>query len=294
MSFDTTTALWSPVRRPLVRREAPHNQRIKNTIMPNTSFTEETTLLVEALAKARLRFYDGTGHGQLAPYRHIVVRDSVPFEWGPYHSMLEDQASHLTNDINAFGYRIGQLEAWGSVLPEYEMKDQLVLLMELVDPIATTAVGTPYTIRSRLIFSVSHLSHQANRITRSGWLESNLPTDKEINYKTMIKMAESWTTFPALKIKLDMLSDKKLNIATGDFRDKYNHRLPPRFQQGHTQTVSRSWDKSTGVTTYGFGSVEPLRLDKLTPVLREQHSIALSAFEHYSELAREQLRTIYV
>ena len=260
--------------------------------MATTSFTEETTLLLEALSQARQSFYDGIGHGLLAPYDHIETRDTVSFNWAPYHAMLREQASHLANDINAFGYHIGQLEAWGDILPKYDIDDQLSLLMEIVDSIATTAVAAPYAIRSRIIFSTSHLSHQANRITRRDWSESKLPTDEGINYKTMLKAGDGWSTFPFLKAALDKLFDSKYISNTGDFRNKYHHRLPPRFQHGQTQTVSRDRDVN-GVTSYGFGFVEPLSIAKLGPILRAQHTAALDAFMKYSELAREQLRTIY-
>jgi hypothetical protein len=261
--------------------------------MNDTPFAKETTMLMEAFAKARQHFYDGTGTGLLAPYGHIAVQNSIPIGWAPFHEMLKDQATHLANDINAFGHHIGQLEAWAQVLPEYGIDDQLGLLMEFVSATAITAVGAPYALRSRLIYSISHLSHQANRNTRCDWPESKLPADADINYKTMVAMADNWTVFPALLTQINALFSESYNDGTGDFRHKYNHRFPPHFQFGISQTVSRTRVKHSGQTTYGFGFVEPLQLDKLTPVLRQQHTVALSAFEQYSELAREQLRAIY-
>jgi len=256
-------------------------------------FATETALILAAVRKARERFFEGTGHGPLAPFGHIKTRESVPFFWGPFHAMLEDHAQHLANDVNAFGYHIGQLEAWSAILPDYSVVDQMLLLMEIVDPIATTAIGAPHALRSRFIYSISHLSHQANCITRPGWKESQLPSDNEINYKTMLATADGWGSFPALRSELDCLFDEAFNEATGDFRHKYHHRLPPRFQQGQTQTVTRRRDKASHNTTYGFGFVEPLDLASLTPVLRVKQAIARAAFEAYSELLREQLRAIY-
>ena len=261
--------------------------------MPTDSYSDETALLLDAIRQVREHFYNNAGAGKLAPYKHIEVRDNVHISFAPYYQMLEDHAQSLANEVNSFGYHTGQLEAWSVVLPKYEIEDQLLLLMEFVEPIATTAVGAPYALRSRFLFSVSHLCHQANKFARTGWNEAKLPVDGSINYKTMLSAGEGWKQFNLFRESLDQLFDQNYESSTSGFRHKYQHRFPPRFQHGQTETVSRSIDKQSKGVSYGFGYTEPLQLASLAPVLRAKHAIALEAFGGYSELLREHIVAIH-
>lgn len=261
--------------------------------MPTQTYIEETALLTAAFSAARERFYNAGGAGALAPYDHIETRSSLHISYMPYYSTLEDHLSALANEINSFGYHVGQIEAWAGVLPNYEIVDQLSLLMEFVEPVATTAVGAPYALRSRFIYSTSHLCHQANRFVRSDWSESALPDDSSINYKTMLAVGNGWSRFEAFREALDGIFDAAYESETGGFRHKYQHRLPPRFQHGHTQRVSRQRDNGSDRVSYGFGYASPIQFDELAPKLRARHERALQTFLLYSELIREHISRIH-
>lgn len=254
---------------------------------------EETVLFLQAFTAYRKAFFASDSSLQLAPYNHIETRDSLPFTWAAYHQMLDDHARSLANDLNHFSYHISQVEAWSKVIRSYEIEDQLGLLIEFIDPIATTCVNYPYAIRSRFIFSVSHLSHQANLISDNSWSESKFPAkDKSIDYKIMLKIADRWSNFKLLEKEFVGLCNEKYINETKNFRNKYHHQYPPRFEHGHTNFVSRNYGPD-GRVSYGFGYIEPLSLENLIPTLIDQHSCSLRCFEHYSNLAREQLSAIY-
>lgn len=253
---------------------------------------EENALILDAFAKYRVAFVAKSEPRNLAPYRHFGLRDSIPILWAAYHEMVQDHATGAANELNHFSHHIAQLAAWSEVLPDYEIQDQLVLLMEFVTPIATTATNLPYAIRARLVYSAAHLSHQANLITDSSYSESALPPDDKISYKSLKKVAVSWKSFTAFSSSLLALCDKEYERGTFEFRTKYNHRQPPRFEHGHTGTVTRDFCKD-GRVSYGFGYTEPLKLPVLLPLLRAQHDAGRKAFDLYSELVREQLCAIY-
>lgn len=261
--------------------------------MPAQTFMEQTALLTAAFSAARKRFYAAGGGGPLAPYDHIETRSPLDISYMPYYGTLEDHLSALANEINSFGYHVGQIEAWAGVLPSHEVVDQLSILMEFVEPIATTAVGAPYALRSRFIFSVSHLCHQANRFVHKHWPESSLPDDRSINYKTMLAVGIPWSRFEPFRKSLDGIFDAAYEAETGDFRHKYQHRLPPRFQHGQTQRVSRQRDGKNGRASYGFGYAPPIQLHELAPKLRTKHRQALKTFQQYSELIREHISRIH-
>jgi hypothetical protein len=253
--------------------------------------TEETDMFVAAYAAARNKFVELGGLTKIAPYRHIEVQSTVPVEWWMYHQMLEEHARELANELNEFGHQCCQLSAWAQVLPEYEAEDQMGLIREFVAAIATSCVSHPHTLKVRFVFSVSHLAHQVRLITDPNWKEKNLPADRQINTGTMVSIAKSSDEYIQFKKHFDELCDASYISATGQFRDKYHHRYPPRFELGITQSVTRIM--KDGKTVYGFGGSEPLKLLELAPLLIAQHEKALQCFYSYSSLARQQLAEIY-
>lgn len=256
------------------------------------SASEETELFLEAYARYRNRYVESVDELWLAPFYHIETAGSVSMDWGPYHEMVRDHARELANELNQFSQSIERLRCWGEILPEYEQRDRMALTLEFVEPLAICCVNYPYAIRSRFIFSIAHLSHQANKAVVPGWHEGMLPDDGKINYKTMEGLLREWPRYEDILALIGQLSDRELDRATAGFRHKFHHRYPPRFEHGMTQTVSRERGEG-GKTVYAFGYVEPLSVCELAPILRKQHTVARECFDCYTELVREQLARIY-
>jgi hypothetical protein len=259
--------------------------------MSTETFEQETTLILDAVARYRAALADLPGPKQLAPYGHLALPNDNGFRVFLYRSMVEDHARHLANDVNRLCRDAEQLAAWNTVLGAHDAPDQLTLLGEFVEGLAVMSVALPYALRNRFHFSVAHLSHQANLLTCPGWKESQLPSDISVSRKTTIAAAQSWQAFPELLKRLDGLNDEGFVTATRDFRNKYNHRFPPRFVLGFTQTVSRML-KEPGRTSYGIGGVPPLELTDIVSALRLQCDVALDSFRCYSRLAEDQVSAI--
>ena len=252
---------------------------------------EETALLETAFSRYRSVYTSLNEKIDLAPYGHIQTEKSIPIAWAVYHEMLRDHIKHLANDLNHFAHHILQLSAWADVLSEYEIEDQLALLMEFVTPVAVVSVNYPYAIKSRYQFSISHLSHQANMILDQDYCETKLPRDEKIDFKIMQRVSRNWSCFEKLSRGLSRLCDEAYKEETGNHRHKYNHRYPPRFEHGLTQMVTREVYDS-GRVGYGVGNAEPLRLKEILPSLKEQHTTARGCFDLYSDLINEQLLMI--
>ncbi|MFC1734101.1 hypothetical protein ACFL6I_27675, partial [candidate division KSB1 bacterium] len=149
----------------------------------------------------------------------------------------------------------------------------------------------PYAIRSRFIFSVSHICHQANRVRLSKW-KDDLPNDKSINFKTMEKKCSSWTNYPVFKAKLAKIADEKFNMGTLEFRHKFHHRIPVSIEIGLTGLISREKSEN-GKVSYGFGGTGPISIDKLVPLLKGQYLNVALCFEKYQLLVKEQIDEIF-
>lgn len=261
--------------------------------MGNPEYVKETSLLLRAVSQVRDQLYETSTEFELAPYGHIETRNSNPFNLAAYHELLREHLQNLANEINAFGHRIGQLEAWSKVLSHHEPLDQLTLSIELVDSIALSAVQTPYALRFRFIFAASQLSHQANKATDSSWGESRLPNDRGINYCVMKRCVERWRTGQSLINSLSGLSDSAYSDATCNFRNLYNHSAPPGLVHCFSGLVSRKRDSETGTTSYRFGASPPLELSHLASTLSVQHGHAIASFDALSAVVKEQLAAVY-
>jgi hypothetical protein len=87
--------------------------------------------------------------------------------------------------------------------------------------------------------------------------------------------------------------DIKFNIETADFRNKFHHQLPVSIEIGISSLISRNKDEN-GVVSYGLGGIRPLSLNKIIPLLIEQHSASLLCFNNCRELIEEQINQIFI
>jgi|TARA_R100000656_G_scaffold109232_1_gene81256 hypothetical protein len=261
--------------------------------MSVSNLVEETALFVEAYSRYRKIWENGRGPQNLAPYGHVEFPSQIPIHLGMFQGMAEEFLRELANELNRLDTHIEQLGAWMEVHKRYDQEDQMSLIMEFIEPLATVTFGQPSALRSRYIFSLSHTSHQANLHSQEGWSESKLPSDGGINYKVMKRCSENWAAFTRFAERFDNIDDSPWKTQTREYRNKYHHRFPPRFELGQTEYITRSIHED-GNASYGFGGAEPLSIDSLLPHLREQHQQARSCFDLYSELIKEQWAAIYV
>ena len=228
--------------------------------------------------------------GPLAPYGWYKLPDPLPSQWMAYSQMLSEHSRELANSINELLRYITNLEAWQGVIDGKDDDGKHKIIIEFVSPFATLAINMPYVIRSRFIYSVAHLCHQANKMKQTKWVD-DLPLDGEIYFNTADKYCTLWKRYKKLKLALEKISSKKFQSNTDDFRNKYNHRYSPRIELGLTELVRRRVGDD-GKVSYGFGYTKPLKIDRLLPALTQQHANCLKAFEEYRKLINEHISAI--
>ena len=228
--------------------------------------------------------------GSVAPYNWYELPDQLPIQWMAYTQMLSEHSRELANSINELLRYITSLAAWKGVIDSKDGDVKYEIIIEFVSPIATLAINLPYVIRSRFIYSVAHLCHQANQTKQKEWAD-DLPIDHEIYFNAADNYCLLWKQYTKLKITLEKISNKKFQSDTYDFRNKYNHRYSPRIELGLTGLVTRNV-KNDGRANYAFGYTDPLKIDQLLPALTEQHANCLRAFEKYRKLVNEHISAI--
>jgi hypothetical protein len=259
--------------------------------MSISSFAEETAFLVEAYSRFRREYASGGGQRNLAPYGHVEFPTKTPIHLSMFREMAGEFLRELANELNRLDGYIEQLSTWSETYHSYDNQEKMCLMMEFIEPLATVAFGQPATLRARLIYCLSHTSHQANLFFVDSWDESKLPKDEAINFKNMSSCSEHWPEFENFMVAFRNLDGEGWRALTRGFRNKYHHRIPPRFEVGQTQFVTRKIG-SKGQSSYSFGYCEPIPLRDFMEPLRAQHSAARACFDAYSDMLKTQWHTI--
>jgi hypothetical protein len=225
------------------------------------------------------------------PYRWLNLPNPIPCMGMVYFGMLEDYACELANVINQFVNDIENLCAWEKVLSEYGEEERFYLVYEFIEPLCTMCLNFPYVIRSRFIFSATHLSHQANMALLGKHWKDDLPKDNSINFKTMDKYAVHWKSYEGLKASMEGLSDEKYQTEVNQYRNKYHHRYPCHIECGLSETFKRNINEN-GRVSYSFGYSNPLQIKDVIPTLKGQHAAAVKCFKCFQDLVQEQMEKI--
>lgn len=229
--------------------------------------------------------------GELITYDWLSLPKNIPGQWMVYFEMLDDYSRELANIINQFLIDIEKLSAWDKVLLDYEEDDRFYIVREFVRPICTNCLNLPYAIRSRFIFFVTHLSHQANSAILGSEWKDNLPPDDKIDFSTTDKFAANWPSYKKLKLSMERLSDKKYQAEVNHYRHKYHHRYPSHIGFGFSEMVTRNIDQA-GKVSYAIGYSHPLQIGQITSAIRSQHAAAVRCFTDYQQLVKEQTEKI--
>lgn len=223
---------------------------------------------------------------RFADYKWGNLPVSLSPIWMPYALMFDEFSREIANSINQLVSYSHRLKAWSEVVREFDEQQKLEALNEFIEPIATTALNLPFVIRSRFIFAIAHLAHQAKRATEGPAWKDDFPLDKEIGFGSADKYGGDWKSYVRLKRSLENISSKKYQEATNDFRNKYNHRFSPRVLVGFTGLVTRIVGKA-GQVSYQFGEQPPLSLDVAAELLNQQCETCFDAFSRFKAFIAE-------
>lgn len=227
--------------------------------------------------------------GMVAPYAKydwLPLDNKLPFKWMVYSQFLDEHSRELANSINELNQYLGMLMAWQLALPSLDDEEKNQAIVQHVSPITTLALLMPYAIRSRFIYSIAHLSNQANRLKDDGW-KDDIAIDRKIYFQEADRHGAFWKSYKKLKVSLEKVACKRYTAETMDFRNSFSHRYSPRIEIGITGIVTRIVSED-GRVSYGMGETQPLMINDLVPILKEQHGNALEAYDKYIDLVGEQ------
>jgi hypothetical protein len=230
------------------------------------------------------------GNYPYAEYDWYVLPGNIPHEWWAFSQMVKEHSMELANSINELLRYIYSLTAWEKVIKNKSESEKHRIVLNFINPVATIALNLPYVIRSRFVYSIAHLCHQANKHKQKNW-KDDLALDSEIYFGDADKHGKHWEKYKKLKRSLDKISNKKYQTDTNDFRNKYNHRYSPMIEIGLTNLVTRKVGKN-GRVSYSFGFTNPLTLVYILPIMTDQFEKCLISHKNYQELVNKQIEEI--
>lgn len=213
-------------------------------------------------------------------------------EWNIYGQLLLGHPHELSNSINELGRYVYTVIVWNEAIQNLTIKEKHEALIHHVRPIATLALLLPYSIRSRFIFSITHLSHQANQLINQNW-QDVFPDEDEVYFKNADEFCKHWKSYKKLKPALEKIANKTFQEKSNNFRNTFAHRYSPGIEIGITNFAIRK-NKPNGGWQYAIGGVPPLPLQTIGEITLEQHKLCLQAYGYYQELVLEQINAYKV
>lgn len=251
-----------------------------------TSYEDDTRSLLSFLENQRRMTYELPDSFEICRYDIVKIEpaDNIRFS---YSIMADEHIREICNSANELGYRHDQLKGYSESINHFEKEDQHFLFYELIEPISHHALALPSAIRSRVTYSVAHLSHQANLATDHYSDEKHLPNDRQINFKTMEGVAKHWKKYLPIAEALKNLCDDSFINATRNLRDEFHHRFPSKILFGTAKALTRSRQEKN--TSYAFRQENPLGMEEVLSALKSQHDAAVKLYIAYTEIVKEHL-----
>jgi hypothetical protein len=137
-------------------------------------------------------FETTASEGTVMPYEWDRLPKSLSVGWIPYRYMFDEFSREIANSLNQLTNYARRLKTWSVVISSMADQEKLDAAHEFINPVAIVGLTLPYVIRSRFIFAVAHLCHQANRSRDGVKWRDDFPLDDEIYFDVADKYGAGW------------------------------------------------------------------------------------------------------
>lgn len=196
-----------------------------------------------------------------------------------------DFTRELINTFNKYALWVWRLDLWEEVFRSYAEDEVLELRLEFATLPLNYCLSAPYKFKSRIVFCATQLCYTkglSNKLIST----KSVREDDKININTLIEVAKHWVSGPELVKALRDVDAQKYREATGDYRNKSQHRHPPGLDFGLIASVERSFPAGCFVS-YSFGELPPLTTSNVLSALVAEADLMKTAFLAYRALIEE-------
>ena len=203
------------------------------------------------------------------------------------YNLINLSSHRLTGQINGMYDDILNLKAWEQILPDYNERQKLHLIVQFVEPLLVASLISPFAVKNQMVFVGTKIAI----LLEQGKRKNKIPADREIkSIADMEEWAGKWPGFPELKIALSTLHSEDFTESTMNFRHRYTHRLPPRIGMGIVPNF-RLEREGTGLRIYPHMD-EPLAISTAIAASVMQHRACVAAFHAFWFMLKSKLVTM--
>jgi hypothetical protein len=260
--------------------------------------------------------------------RHIWSEDhTIPTdiaqgkEWLIFHMMAKEFNQALKNELDGLMTNIRKLEAWSQIEGEsqFDLDLKCDFCEEILEPVASSVLNTPYIVSQRFIFFSTMLLHQTRMIVDPDWEDGELEEDKIVQetlemFRKFFEKRDNKIKPIFKKLLRNIHKIHQFSSSTGNYRNLYHHRIPRRVCIGMSSLVTRmkkddakmeefrkcgkigpyrfiSLSSQSGSTImYGLGGLEPIEISEILPKIHKQHDVCVQTFDTYWNLVTELVK----
>jgi hypothetical protein len=240
------------------------------------------------------QFYDAFVNSSFSTDRYldynefsILSESSMGGRWLIFHTMAKDLVRELLNTINGYYTNLRKLESWNLVLAQCDDEYRNDFIVEILNPAASITVNYVSVLKQRTIYAACMLSHQTSMLLDTS-IQDNSLVEHRICLNTLRNYQNIFNHISPLMEALNRIDNQSFRQNTLNFRNLYQHRIPPRFELGRTGLINRIVSQN-GDVSYGIGGRPPLEIRELIPILHEQHHESIQAFQLFWHLITEQV-----
>ncbi|MGO9119551.1 MAG: hypothetical protein ACLQPD_18320 [Desulfomonilaceae bacterium] len=188
------------------------------------------------------------------------------------------------------------METWSQIETEsqFDLDLRHEFCVEILDPIASAVLNTPYIVSQRFIFCSTMLLHQTRMIVDPDWKDAELDEGKIIEGTLEIfrkffegRNKKIKSIFKKFRRNIDKIH--QFSGSTGNYRTLFHHRIRRHVGIGVTSLIRRLRNDN-GSISYGFGGIEPIEISKTLPEIYKQYGICVQTFDAYWNLVTELLK----
>ena len=254
-----------------------------------TSPTEPRTQAerLEVVIEALRQFHNLRVDGDLASCGEMLEFDYPEYSVDLAYGWQEpDFTRELVNSHNHFVLWLNRLAAWERIIGGYSEDDAYSLTFEFVEMPLDYCLHFPYRFKQRITFCATQLCYVAGihaRLLAGGAIDN----DQNVQLASLKTVAGHWQAGPPLVEAIERLDGEGFRRATGNYRNKAQHRFPPRLAFGEVTYVERSFPAGH-IVSYSMNVAHPIRVGDVLPALAEEAAFARAAFLAYRGLVDEQ------
>jgi len=218
---------------------------------------------------------------------HVQADTAMGPQWLIFYQLAENLIRELLNANNRFFTNIRKSEIWSEILNECSEELRNDLILEIISPLGSYVIGTPYIVKQRYIYAAVMLSHQT-RMLQNPTIDDSSLNERNISINTVRAYRDSFESMPQFIDILVQIDDDDFVNITSNYRNLNQHRIPPRIEVGLGMTFNR-FRNDDGSVSYGLGGIQPLRLTDIIPALYDQHQACVDTFHAIWSLIEGQV-----